>query len=88
MSRINSHLQSVDETYFQHIQHALSFVLDMLLGSLCGLVHAFLPFVFEQKGSQIVNRLYDRMVVNRANLTPGRDQHLRRLEHAVSESEV
>ena len=87
MSRINSHLQSVDETYFQHMQHALSFVLAMLLGSLCCLVHAFLPFVFEQKGSQIVNRQHDRMVVNRANLTPGRDQHLHRPKQTVNQSQ-
>ena len=88
MSKINSHLQSVDETYFQHMQHALSFVLAMLLGSLCCLVHAFLPFVFEKKGSQIVTRLHDRMVVNRSNLTPPRNQNLRRPEHAVYESET
>jgi hypothetical protein len=88
MNRINSHLQSVDETYFQHMQHALSFVLDMLLGSLCCLVHAFLPFVFERKGSQIVTRLHDRMVVNRSNLTPARNQDIRRPEHTVCESEI
>ena len=66
---MNSHLESVNESYFQHMRHALSFTLDMLVGAACCLVHAFFPSLFEHTGSQLVNRLYDRMVVNRANLS-------------------
>ncbi|MBL4581435.1 MAG: hypothetical protein JKY29_06415 [Gammaproteobacteria bacterium] len=68
---MNSHLESVNESYFQHMRHALSFTLDMLVGAACCLVHAFFPSLFEHAGSQLVNKLYDRMVVNRANLSSG-----------------
>lgn len=66
---MNSHLQSVNESYFQHMRHALSFTFDMLVGAACCLVHAFIPSLFEHAGSQLVTKLYDRMVVNRANLS-------------------
>ncbi|MCH7817807.1 MAG: hypothetical protein IIC60_14700 [Proteobacteria bacterium] len=66
MNKLISHLESVDESYLQHMRQALSFTLALLFGSLCCLVHAFLPCLFEQKGSQIVDRLHDRMVMNRA----------------------
>ncbi len=68
MSRTKAHLQSVNESYFQHMQHALSFTLAMLYGALCCLVHAFVPFLFERKGSTIVQQLHDRMIVNRSRL--------------------
>lgn len=66
---MKSHLESVNESYFQHMRHALSFTLDMLVGAACCLVHAFFPSLFEHAGSQIVNKLYDRMLVNRAKLS-------------------
>jgi hypothetical protein len=69
MKNSRTHLESVGESYFQHMFHALSFTLALLLGSLCCLVHAFLPFAFEKKGSQIVTRLHGRMVIHRAELS-------------------
>ena len=69
MPSFKAHLQSVDESYFQHMRHALSFTVAMFGGALCCLVHAFFPFLFEKKGSTIVQQLHDRMVVNRHNLT-------------------
>ena len=65
----NSHLNNVNESYFQHMRHALSFTAEMLVGAVCCLIHAIFPFLFEHAGSQIVNKLHDRMVVNRANLS-------------------
>lgn len=70
MNRTKSHLNSVGESYFQHMRHALSFTWAMLTASMCCLIHAFVPFLFEKTGSTVVSRLYDRMVVNRSNLTP------------------
>lgn len=66
---MNSHLNRVNESYFQHMRHALSFTLGMFAGALCCLVHAIFPFLFENTGSQIVQRLHDRMVTNRAKLS-------------------
>lgn len=66
---MNTHLNSVNESYFQHMRHALSFTVEMLIGAVCCLIHAIFPFLFEHAGSQIVNKLHDRMVVNRAKLS-------------------
>ena len=61
----NQHPRSVNETYWQHLRHAMSFSLSMLRGGLlCG-VHAILPFMFEKSGSKTVKDLHDRMIVNR-----------------------
>ena len=68
---MKSHLNSVNESYFQHMRHALSFTVEMFVGALCCLIHAIFPFLFEHAGSQIVNRLHDRMVVNRSKLSSG-----------------
>jgi hypothetical protein len=68
MPRLNQHLNDVDESYFQHMQHALWFSAALLWASLCCLVHALLPFLCEKRGSQLVARLHDRMVVNRHEL--------------------
>ena len=67
---LTAHLDSVNETYWQHMGHALSFSWDMLRGTLFCLVHAFFPFLFEKSGSAIITRLHDRMVVNRKTLSP------------------
>lgn len=60
-----SHLESVNESYLQHMMHALSFTAALFCGAFYCLVHAFLPFLFEKRGSAIIQRLHERMVVNR-----------------------
>lgn len=67
--KLNSHLNSVNEGYFQHMRHALSFTFEMLVGAVCCFIHAIFPFLCEKSGSQIVNKLHDRMVLNRASLS-------------------
>ena len=68
MPSTKSHLQSVNESYFQHMKHALSFTTAMFLGSICCLIHAFFPSLLQQKGSTIILSLHDRMVLNRNKL--------------------
>ena len=70
MQRLTAHLNDVDESYFQHLRHALSFSLVMLLGSIVCLIHALCPFLFERTGSNYIRTLHDRMVTNRHQLTP------------------
>ena len=74
MDKLGAHLKQVDEGYFQHMGHALSFALNLALAFCLCLIHAFLPFLFEKQGSAIVTRLYDRMVVNRKNLSRSKQQ--------------
>jgi|GEM_PF-577872 len=68
---MTQHLHDVDESYFQHMRHALSFTAALFWAALCCLVHALIPFVCEQRGSQLVSRLHDRMVLNRHLLSNG-----------------
>ena len=69
MTRLTRHLDDVDESYFQHMQHALSFALALGWASVCCLVHALFPFLCEKSGSRMVAILHDRMVINRHNLS-------------------
>ena len=62
------HLEEVNESYFEHFGHAMSFAAHMLLGALACAIHAVLPFVFEKTGSSKVNVLHSRMVLNRSKL--------------------
>ena len=61
------HPESVGESYGEHFGQAMSFAGPLFVGSLCALVHAFLPFLFEKTGSKIITNLHDRMVLNRVN---------------------
>jgi hypothetical protein len=69
LDKLSAHLQQIDESYVQHMKHALSFAFELAVASLVCLVHAFLPFLFEKKGSEQVQRLHERMVINRQNLS-------------------
>lgn len=59
------HPASVGETYFGHLFSALSFCGKMTIALMACLVHAFLPFLFEKTGSQMICKLMDDMVHNR-----------------------
>ena len=59
------HPASVGETYLQHMGSATSFSLHMIAAGICCLVHGLLPFLFVKTGSNAVERLHDRMVLNR-----------------------
>ena len=69
MKRLTAHLNEVDETYFEHMRFAFGFAIEMLFASLACAVHALLPFLFTKTGSKCIERLHDRMVVNRKNLS-------------------
>lgn len=70
------HPGSVGETYGQHLVHAAGFGIAMIGGGMACLVHAILPFLFVRTGSATIDRLHDRMIVNRHRLAE-RDAELR-----------
>jgi hypothetical protein len=71
------HPASVNESYWQHFWHATTFGMKMMVGGAACVVHACLPFIFVRTASQVVARLYLRMVVNRAAPVPiTRKSHL------------
>jgi uncharacterized protein DUF6356 len=59
------HPASVGESYGEHWSVAMGFGLRMLGASIACMIHAFLPGLFVRTGSRAIERLYDRMVVNR-----------------------
>ncbi len=64
------HPATVGETYFEHMGMAFSFAFRMLGGGLACLLHGIFPFLFLTTGSQTIQRLHDRMVLNRVQ--PGK----------------
>lgn len=52
------HPANVGETYRQHLRFAAGFGGSMLGGGLACLVHAFLPFLFQTRGSRTVRMLH------------------------------
>ena len=75
MRLLTEHPESVNETYFQHLYAAIGFSTKLILGALVCFIHAFLPFVFASKGSEIISELHARMVVSRSRIArgPGKD---------------
>ncbi len=59
------HPASVGETYGEHWGVAMGFGLRLFGASLACMIHAFLPGLFVRTGSRAIERLHDRMVVNR-----------------------
>lgn len=80
------HLNTVNENYFEHFFHAMSFTVSMFIGAFACLLHTIFPFLFEKTGSKIINTLYDRMVVNRAKQTPRNRTRLEAEERAAIEA--
>ena len=60
-----AHPKSVNETYFEHLVHAMGFSLRMMTGGLACLIHGVLPFLFVATGSRAINDLHDLMVNKR-----------------------
>ena len=62
------HPASVGETYFQHMGQAASFSINLFVAALCCAVHALFPFLFVKTGSAMIEKLHDRMCLNRSRL--------------------
>ena len=55
------HPGEVGESYGEHFATALGFGATMLWGGICVMIHAFLPFLFVTKGSEVMRKLHKRM---------------------------
>jgi len=62
------HPRSVGESYFEHLLTATSFAGALLTAGLACFVHALVPHLFQKTGSAAIERLHDRMVVNRRRI--------------------
>jgi hypothetical protein len=63
------HPREVDETYAEHLATAAGFGATMVVGGLCVMIHAVLPFLFVNTGSKTMQKLHKRMTkrVDRVN---------------------
>ena len=55
--KLDKHLKDVDETYFEHMYHALGYTLTFLLLTVTTLIHSILPFLFVETGSKKIQEL-------------------------------
>ena len=69
MNIFTDHPKSVGETYVEHFRTATSFGIPMITAGVACVLHGIFPFMFEKTGSNLVRKLYDRMVVNRVKMT-------------------
>lgn len=58
MNIFTKHPHSLQETYFQHLQIALTFGIQMTFGGIACLIHAFFPFLFEKTASNLIIKLH------------------------------
>ena len=52
------HPQEENMTYFQHFKRGILLSSKMAYGSICLLVHTFVPGLFQTTGSNTINQLY------------------------------
>ncbi len=60
-SLFTDHPHDVNETYFQHMGHALSYAGRLAAAAFCALVHALLPFLFVKTASNLIREMYGEM---------------------------
>jgi hypothetical protein len=71
LKKCKDHLESVEESYFQHLTHALSYGSRMVCGGLGAIVHAFIPALFQTTASRITAQLHEEL---QARLTFARNK--------------
>lgn len=69
MRIFTDHPKSVGESYSEHFRAATGFGIPMIMAGVACVLHGIFPFMFEKTGSNLVRKLYDRMVVNRTKMT-------------------
>ena len=57
LPKLNKHLKDVDETYFEHMYHALTYTFTFGILFVTTLIHAILPFLFVETGSRKIREI-------------------------------
>jgi hypothetical protein len=61
-----AHPEALDETYGQHMRHAMSYSGRLLAASFCAFVHGLFPFLFEKTASNAIKAMYAEMTARGA----------------------
>lgn len=60
------HPEALNETYFEHFGHAMSYAGRLFAAGFCALMHAFFPFLFEKTASNAIKAMYGEMTTRGA----------------------
>lgn len=66
LDKCQQHLDSVRESYFQHLCFAVCFGLRLVGAGLAAILHGLFPAVFQTTGSATVYRLADELRARQA----------------------
>jgi hypothetical protein len=55
------HPEEIGESYGEHLATASGFGATMVIGGLCVMIHAVLPFLFVNTGSRTMDKLHKKM---------------------------
>ena len=58
---IRKHLRDVDETYFEHMYHALGYACIFAILVVTTVIHSIIPFLFAETGSNKIKQLNKHM---------------------------
>ena len=58
---LNKHLNTENMTYGQHFIRSFKLSLKMCLGFIFLFIHGIFPFLFESRGSKIINQLHEEV---------------------------
>jgi hypothetical protein len=61
LKKCNDHLESVSETYIEHLCFAASVGLRMIGGGIAVILHGIFPAIFQYTGSSIIRALYEKI---------------------------
>ncbi|WP_440680860.1 DUF6356 family protein [Candidatus Pelagibacter sp. HIMB1623] len=59
IKKSKQHLNSVNESYSEHMVVATKVSFIMLIGGLMALIHGFIPALFEKSASDKIKKLYN-----------------------------
>jgi hypothetical protein len=77
------HPKTVNETYFEHLVHAIGFAVKLQMAAIACFIHALVPGFCVKTGSRLVLELHHRMVAFRVTNSKSSAQEV--LEHEAIE---
>ncbi|MGL4243017.1 MAG: DUF6356 family protein [Beijerinckiaceae bacterium] len=61
-----AHPEALNESYLQHLRHAMSYSGRLFAASFCAFAHGLFPFLFEKTASNAIRTMYGEMTARGA----------------------
>lgn len=65
-----AHPEALDETYGQHMGHAMSYSGRLFKAAFCAFIHGIFPFLFEKTASNAIKAMHAEMMARGAMQPP------------------